>query len=253
MTSRDNFYWLASGLSINNSRNTLSLFLSITVGYASMKTLATETDWLYLLRDFDSVYRRGSAGGSGVIRTHQRRVRDALSQVLKSNPHFLPRKAETKPVVNHLGRALDLASNGPLAGMARTIGRITQDLTWEWGYQRLARDLANRYAYCEFLGPHGPVVAETLILGLVLFAPRTTYPQHSHPEIEESYVSLGGAWSENDGAVYAPGSMILNRSKHEHRITIGDREPCLLLYAWIGPSERLAHPDMKFSRGGRRE
>lgn len=218
-----------------------------------MTTLATHPDWLYLLRDFDTVYRRGSAGGSAVIRSHQRRVRDALSQVLKSNPKFSPREPETKPVVKHLGRALDLASVGPLTSMTRTISRLTEDLTWEWGYQRLARDLGNRYAYCEFLGPNGPVVAETLILGLVLFAPGTTYPQHSHPEIEESYVSLGGAWSENDGAVYAPGSMILNRSGHEHRITIGDREPCLLLYAWIGPPERLAHPDMKFSRRGRRD
>ena len=45
------------------------------------------------------------------------------------------------------------------------------------------------------MGLQGPIQAEGLILGLVLFAPGTTYPQHRHDEIEESYISLSGAWS----------------------------------------------------------
>ena len=84
-------------------------------------------------------------------------------------------------------------------------------LTWEFGYERVPKGLERKYAYCEILGPKGPVKADTLILGFVLFAPGTTYPQHSHKDIEESYVSIAGAWSENDTAVYAPGSLILNR------------------------------------------
>jgi dimethylpropiothetin dethiomethylase len=35
---------------------------------------------------------------------------------------------------------------------------------------------------------------------------------------------------------------------HEHRITTGEQDPCLLAYAWIGPDERLAQPGMKFSK-----
>ena len=141
---------------------------------------------------------------------------------------------------------------GPLVGMARTVDRLRHQLSWEWGYKQISKDLAKRYAYCEVLGPQGPVVADSLILGLVLFGPATMYEQHSHTDIEESYISLGEAWSENDGAVYAPGSLILNRPGHEHRITIGDREPCLLAYAWIGPPERLAQPGMKFSKKSRK-
>ena len=91
------------------------------------------------------------------------------------------------------------------------------------------------------------MLAERLILGFVLFAPNTTYPQHSHKEIEESYISLAGAWSENDAAVYAPGSLILNRSEHEHRITTGQVDPCLLAYAWIGPPDMLNTPGMKLT------
>ena len=112
----------------------------------------------------------------------------------------------------------------------------------------MPRGLARKYAYCEVLGPQGPIVTDRLILGYVLFAPSTTYPQHHHKGIEESYVSIAGNWSENDQAVHAPGSLILNRSGHNHRITTGERDPCLLAYAWIGPPEKLAEPGMDFSK-----
>ena len=64
-------------------------------------------------------------------------------------------------------------------------------------------------------------------------------------------MSIAGAWSENDAAVYAPGSLVLNGDGHEHRITTGDHEPSLLAYAWVGDSARLASPGMRFS--GRRQ
>lgn len=204
-------------------------------------------EWLYLLRDYDAVYRYGSAGGSKSIRSHRRRVREAISDVIGANPEVLDREPATLPAVAHLPRAIDLGAQGVLDGMSRSVARISDHLTWEYGYERVPRPLRKKYAYCEILGPRGPVHADQLILGLVLFAPRTTYPQHHHQGIEESYVSLAGAWSENDAAVHAPGSLILNRSHHEHRITTGDYEPCLLAYAWTGPSERLLAPRMKFS------
>jgi len=47
-------------------------------------------------------------------------------------------------------------------------------------------------------------------------------------EIEESYISVAGAWSENDAAVYTAGSLILNKPGYEHRITTGHEDPCLL-------------------------
>ena len=130
--------------------------------------------------------------------------------------------------------------------------RVAHLLTWEYGYKRVPKTLARKYAYCEVLGPQGPVKSDRMILGFVLFAPNTTYPQHSHSDIEESYVSIAGAWSENELAVYAPGSLILNKPGEEHRITTGQYDPCLLAYAWIGPDDRLAQPGMKFSRTRKR-
>ncbi|GKX34120.1 MAG: putative dimethlysulfonioproprionate lyase DddL [Rhizobiaceae bacterium MnEN-MB40S] len=209
--------------------------------------LQDRPDWLYLLREFDALYRHGSSGGSRLIRSHRRRVRDTLSHIIDANPEIAPRGPETKPVAAHLPRALDLGERGVMAGMSRALSRVAHALTWEYGYEKPPKTLAQKYAYCEILGPRGPVRSERLVLGFVLFAPKTTYPQHSHNEIEESYISVSGAWSENDAAVHAPGSLILNRPGQEHRITTADLDPCLLAYAWIGPEARLNAPEMKFS------
>lgn len=208
--------------------------------------------WLYLLRDFDAIYRQGSAGGSKAIRGHRRRVRESISRVFESNAEVVEREPAQLPVTLHLPRALDLGSRGTMDRLCQSLRHLAPRMTWEYGYDKVPRGLRAKYAYCELLGPQGPIVADHLILGLVLFAPSTTYPQHHHRGIEESYVSLAGPWSENDDAVYAPGSMILNRSEHEHRITTGDYEPSLLAYAWTGPPERLRSPGMDFSRGAGR-
>jgi len=203
--------------------------------------------WLYLLREFDTLYRHGSAGGSKLIRGHRKRVRDTLSRVIDGNPVIHQRDPQNKPVTAHLPRALDLGERGALDGMSRALGHVAGALTWEYGYEKVPKTMARKYAYCEILGPRGPVPSERLVLGFVLFAPKTTYPQHSHSQIEESYISVAGAWSENDTAVHAPGSLILNRPDHEHRITTADQDPCLLAYAWVGPEERLNEPAMKLS------
>jgi len=209
--------------------------------------LTDSPNWLYLLREFDALYRYGSAGGSPAIRGHRKRVRDRLSAAMAKNPNVLETSGESKPVIAHFPRALDLGERGAMQGMARALREVRDALTWEYGYEKLSKALAQKYAYCEVLGPKGPVQCDTLILGFVLFAPNTTYPQHSHHDIEESYISVAGAWSENNAAVFAPGSLILNRSGDEHRITTGDRDPCLLAYAWCGPEERLASPNMKLT------
>ena len=204
--------------------------------------------WKYLLQEFDALYRMGSSGGSGIIRSHRKRVRDQLSNAIKSNPVILEKAATPLPVTAHLPRALDLGERGAMQGMARALREVSPHLEWEYGYEKLPKSLIKKYAYCEVLGPRGPVQADNLIIGFVLFAPSTTYPQHSHSEIEESYISIAGSWSENNSAVFSPGSLILNKPGSKHRITTGDIDPCLLAYAWTGPMERLISPDMNFSR-----
>jgi dimethylpropiothetin dethiomethylase len=211
------------------------------------RRLRDSPDFLYLVRDYDAIYRQGSAGGSGAIRTHLRRVREAISDVIEDDPEVVDRAPAVLPAVDHLARALDTGARSVLASLSTSLRTVSDRLTWEHGYDRVPPALARKYAYCEVLGPRGPVRSERLVLGVVLLAPDTTYPQHAHPEIEESYVAISGPWSENDAAVYAPGSLILNRAGDHHRITTGRKEPCLLAFAWTGPAERLAAPDMRFS------
>ena len=75
-------------------------------------------NWVYLLREFDALYRNGSAGGSPLIRGHRKRVRDRLSAAMATNPEIIKRDCEMKPVVAHLPRALDLGERGAMQGMA---------------------------------------------------------------------------------------------------------------------------------------
>jgi dimethylpropiothetin dethiomethylase len=215
-------------------------------------TLSMRPDWLYLMREFDYAYRQGSAGGSAKIRSHMKQVRDRLGKVLTSNPPLQVLDPADKPVNAHFERALDNGLDDSMRSMIRAIENVKAELAWEYGYDRMPRYLMDRYAFADIMGPKGPIQCSNLTLGLVLFAPRTTYPAHSHDGITESYLSLSGHWSENDAGVYAPGSIVLNLPRHTHTITTADREPVLLAYAWCWDSNVLTSPAMRFSRRGKR-
>ncbi len=204
-------------------------------------------NWRYLLNEFYALYRFGPAGGSAPIRTHLKTVRERLSRAAAANPrmHFDP--PERKPVVVHLTRAIDNGKRDRLSSLVRTIETVEGDLVWRHGYDRMPPALEKRFAYAEIMGPRGPVVCDDLVLGLVLFAPKTTYPAHAHKGIVESYVCLSGATSENNMGVSVPGSVIFNSPDYEHRITTSDREPVLLAYAWVGTAEALAGQKLVFS------
>ena len=205
-------------------------------------------DWRYLLREFYNLYRFSSAGGSSHIRSHQKEVRHRLSRLLNHDQPVSQVQASEKQVCAHLSRALDIGLSHSTAPLVRAIERIRDQLYWEFGYEKVPQGLSHKYAFTEIMGPKGPIISETLVLGLVLFAPGTTYPTHSHQDITESYFCLSGSISENDVGVYAPGSLILNPPDHSHRITTSDREPSLLAYAWVGSPEKLLNPKMAFSR-----
>ncbi|MEL6583346.1 MAG: dimethylsulfonioproprionate lyase family protein [Pseudomonadota bacterium] len=194
------------------------------------------------------MYRRGRAGGSARIRTHQRAVREAISKVITDNPEVRPQPIEDKPVTMHLKRALDQGRRETTQSMVRALESVLPELSWLYGYEKVPRGLSNKFAYAELAGPHGPVVTERVILGIVLFGPKCTYPAHAHDGITESYYTLSGAVSENDDGVFAPGSMIFNPPGRMHRLTTGDSEPTLLTYAWHGAPDKLAAQKMVFSR-----
>ncbi|MBO6758769.1 MAG: cupin domain-containing protein [Roseibium sp.] len=205
-------------------------------------------DWGYLLREYYELYRFLPSGGSDRIRAHQRAVREAINRVLKANVGLRFDPPAQKPVTAHLKRALDEGRLERTAPLIRAIESVQDQFVWQYGYEKVPKGLERTYAYAEICGPNGPVLTSEVILGLVLFAPRCTYPAHSHAGISESYVCLSGAVSENHQGVYAPGSMIFNPPEHMHRITVSIQEPALLAYAWIGKPDILAGQKMVFSR-----
>lgn len=210
--------------------------------------LSQRPDWGYMLREFQELYRRRSSGGSKPIGAHMRAVREAIGKVLTDDPQVALRTPETKPVVAHLHRAIDNGRGQVTASVVRTMEHLAPELSWQYGYEKVPKGLSARYAYAEFAGPAGPVVTERVILGVVLFGPRCTYPAHAHDGLTESYITLSGSVSENDAGVFAPGSLIFNPPGRMHRITTADHEPSLLAYAWHGPADILAGQKMVFSR-----
>lgn len=212
------------------------------------QTLRDVPDWRYLLQEYDELYRYLPAGGSDRIRGHQRKVREAITRLIRKNADLRPQPPEQKPVTAHLRRALDEGRQGVLAPAVRALDAVAPHLSWQYGYEKVPKGLANSYAYAELAGQNGPVISDEIILGVVLFAPGCTYPAHAHKGITESYVCLSGAVSENHQGVYVPGSMIFNPPDHLHRITVGDREPALLAYAWIGDKADLHEQKMVFTR-----
>lgn len=210
--------------------------------------LTDNPDWRYLLREFYELYRCLPSGGSLPIRTHQRAVREAVNRAINANARLSLNDPICKPVTQHLRRALDRGRENANASLIRALCAVSPALSWQYGYEKVPKGLERNFAYAEILGPNGPVETPEVILGLVLFAPGCTYPAHAHDGITESYVCLSGSVSENDHGVFGPGSLIFNPPSHMHRITVSDREPSLLSYAWMGPQEKLANQKMVFSR-----
>lgn len=210
--------------------------------------LSALPNWFYLLREFYEMHRSLSSGGSSKIRAHQRGVRETISKVMKSNAEVRLGPRTELPVLAHFQRALDQGRKDRLSGVVRAVDAVRDGFSWQYGYDKVPRGLVNKFAYCELCGPNGPVVSPDVILGLVLFAPGCTYPAHAHHGITESYICLSGAVSENHQGVYSAGSMIFNPPEQLHRITVSDREPALMAYAWMGSQADLAEQKMVFTR-----
>ncbi|MEL7140193.1 MAG: dimethylsulfonioproprionate lyase family protein, partial [Pseudomonadota bacterium] len=132
---------------------------------AMQRRMSAEPDWRYVLREFYELYRNSGAGGSEAIRHHQRTVREAVSRLIKHDPPLLDRVPETKPVIAHLMRALDLGrlEQRP-APLVRTLERLTPRLAWLYGYDKVPRGLKDRFAWAELAGPQGPVESREVIL-----------------------------------------------------------------------------------------
>ena len=134
--------------------------------------------------------------------------------------------AEQLPVCQWLDPALEIAAQGPRAGLARGFKAIAPGLVWRRRASADPADAAfwNGHANAMILGPGGLEDRKDIWIGATVMAPGTTYADHDHPP-EEVYLSLApGEWwnAEMDWTDPGPQGAIYNPPGIRHRMRAGD-------------------------------
>lgn len=106
-----------------------------------MNKLSDHVDWQFLFREFWHLYRFGSAGGNAVIRSHLKEVRNRLNAELERNPRVAFEQPVRLPVCAWLNRAIDRGLGERTAPMVRSLIRVSNQLTWKYGYERMRPEL----------------------------------------------------------------------------------------------------------------
>lgn len=134
------------------------------------------------------------------------------------------------------------AADAAAPDLARPLASLGPALRWtqnpNYRRQPPAPDFLWRYAYAQFAGPRAaPTLIETeaLAFGVLMLAPGTLYPAHSHPA-EEIYLPLAPArwrrgredWRER------PGGDLVHHPPNRLHATEAGRAPLLALYFWLG-------------------
>jgi hypothetical protein len=145
------------------------------------------------------------------------------------------------PILAQLPAALGAARDA-VPDLADPLGQMLPALSWTQNpnYRRHppSADFLARYGYAQFAGPSNipTLVARVdLALGVLMLAPGTVYPAHSHPA-EEVYLPLVPArWQrgEEGWRDRRAGDLIHHPSGMAHATQAGEA-PLLALYLWLG-------------------
>ena len=141
------------------------------------------------------------------------------------------------PVLERLPDAQRCAGPGT-QDLTDAFADAASDLPWGQNYDDddFVAGFQARYGFMELLGPRGPLTADEIALGLLMFAPETEYSQHRH-EAEELYIILAGhaEWraGEEPYRTEPPGA-VLHRPSWIPHATRMNAEPMLALYLWRG-------------------
>ena len=151
-----------------------------------------------------------------------------------------PADAPTLSVLDHLDAALTAASAGPLAAVAAGFAPLARAHPWQQNPNYVAAPptpgFLDRYGYCELLGPGRPWPHASLRVGLMLLAPGTLYPSHSHPASEVYHVVAGRSawWRERGGWQMRDAGEAIHHAPNVPHATRAQAEPMLALYCWTG-------------------
>ena len=146
----------------------------------------------------------------------------------------------TLPVVEHLDAALQSRRKGPLADIVDCMADAAPCCQWRQNANYVAdpgmSDFVQRYGYAEIVGSRAFFPSDTLLCGVLLIGPGTTYPRHHHPAEEVYHVLAGTAeWQRGDAAwqSHPAGTAIHHPPMLPHAMRTLD-EPLLSLYCWVG-------------------
>jgi quercetin dioxygenase-like cupin family protein len=169
----------------------------------------------------------------------------ALSALAPLAPTLVPTPAAASdralPVLALWPPAL-AAAHAAAPDLARPLASLGAALRWTQNpnYRRRppAPDFLWRYGYAQFAGPPAaPTLIETeeLAFGVLMLAPGTLYPGHSHPA-EEIYMPLASArWKRgNEAWRERPGGDLVHHPPNRLHATEAGRAPLLALYLWQG-------------------
>jgi hypothetical protein len=139
----------------------------------------------------------------------------------------------TLPVCDWIGPALELAAQGPRAGLAQSFAGILGGLVWRRRQSAQPSDGAfwNGHANAMILGPGGLEERSGIWVGATVMAPGTVYMDHDHPP-EEVYLSLApGEWwnAQMDWTDPGPTGAIYNPPGIRHAMRAG-QTPFLALW-----------------------
>jgi hypothetical protein len=147
------------------------------------------------------------------------------------------------PVSHWFERAI-ARCDGATAHLREPLVALQAALHWRQNPTYSNAEFLERYGYCELLGPAGHLHDASIALGLLLLAPRVTYPAHAHAARETYAVVAGRAqWQQGDRTwrERAPGARIEHAPYEPHAMRTAD-EPLLAAYLWhdhLNESARL--------------
>jgi mannose-6-phosphate isomerase-like protein (cupin superfamily) len=187
-------------------------------------------DWRELFEGLADVFAADSAN----VR-HRSRPPDVLAPQFQSVVRYLPAALARAPAAT--------------AAVSASLTALQGALHWRQNANYTDSHFLRGYGYCELLGPAGHWRSDRLSLGLLLLAPRLTYPEHVHPATE-IYVVLSGhaQWQQGDRPWQErpPASVITHASLEPHTMRTG-AEPLLAAYLW---RDHLDEPARLLERTG---
>lgn len=137
------------------------------------------------------------------------------------------------PVLHCFEAALRLC-DGVTAHLRSPLEAVRPSLHWRRNASYGNAAFVDGYGYCELLGPAGHVRDASVAMGILLLAPRTTYPAHAHPARETYAVVAGRAqWRQGNAhwRVRSPGERIEHAPNEPHAMRT-EEEPLLAAYVW---------------------